>query len=343
MSVVLDLPTRSGSVALLERPRPSLAGIRTPIEDDLAAFRTYFREAMRSEVGLLDIVTQYVLRKKGKELRPILVLLSAQVCGEVSERSYRAAALVELLHTATLVHDDVVDEAERRRGVFSINALWKNKVAVLFGDFLLSRGLLLALAGEDYDILQTVSDAVRRMSEGELLQIEKARKLDIDEATYFRIISDKTASLLAACTACGALSATDDLDVVSTMRQAGESLGLAFQIRDDLFDYGAADVGKPLGLDLQERKMTLPLIVALQDADASDRRRIRRLVRKKKKTRRDVSEVQAFVRDRGGIEAARARMIELATDAADRFSTLPPTPAREALLDVAAYVVARKK
>lgn len=333
------LPT----VNLLDRPVPTLAGIRAPIEHDLAAFRAYFRDAMRSRVRLLDRVTQYVLRQKGKELRPILVLLSAQVAGGVSERSYRAAALVELLHTATLVHDDVVDEAERRRGVYSVAALWKNKVAVLFGDFLLSRGLLLALAGEDYDILQTVSDAVRRMSEGELLQIEKARRLDIDEDTYFRIISDKTASLLAACTACGALSATDDPETITTLREAGEALGLAFQIRDDLFDYGAADVGKPLGLDLQERKMTLPLIVALERAHAAERRRIRALVRKKRKRRADLAQIHAFVKDHGGIEAARERMLRLAGDAARRFAALPPTPAREALLDVAAFVVARKK
>jgi octaprenyl-diphosphate synthase len=340
MPGVLPTPRTDSLVA---RPRPTLAGIRAPIEDDLAAFRAHFRDSMRSRVGLLDKVTQYVLRQKGKELRPILVLLSAQAAGGVTDRSYTAAALVELLHTATLVHDDVVDEAERRRGMFSINALWKNKVAVLFGDFLLSRGLLMALERGEYALLHTVSDAVRRMSEGELLQIEKARRMDIDEETYFRIISDKTASLLAACTAAGARSATDDDEVVHNLRQAGESLGLAFQIRDDLFDYGAADVGKPLGLDLKERKMTLPLIAALQGASDSDRRRIRRLVRKKRKSARDVSEVQAFVRQRGGIDTARERMVELAEEAAARFEALPPTPAREALLDVAAYVVDRKK
>jgi octaprenyl-diphosphate synthase len=342
MPAVLPAESVPGTL-LLDRPRPTLAGIRAPVADDLGAFRAHFREAMRSRVGLLDKVTQYVLRQKGKELRPLLVLLSAQVAGGVTERSYRAAALVELLHTATLVHDDVVDEAERRRGMFSINALWKNKVAVLLGDFFLSRGLLLALEAEDYDLLHTVSDAVRRMSEGELLQIEKARRLDIDEATYFRIISDKTASLLAACTASGALSAgASDADVAA-LREAGEALGLAFQIRDDLFDYGAADVGKPLGLDLQERKLTLPLIAALDGADPADRRRIRALVRKRKKSRQDVEAVHAFVRQRGGLDYARDRMTALAGEAAERFAAFPPTPARDALLDVAAYVVARKK
>lgn len=326
---------------LTERPRPTLDGIRAPIADDLAAFRSTFREAMRSRVRLLDMVTQYLLRAKGKELRPILVLLSARAVGEAGDRSYRAAALVELLHTATLVHDDVVDEAETRRGAFSIRALWKNKVGVLLGDYLLSRGLLLALDGRDYDILHTVSDAVRRMSEGELLQIEKARRLDIDEATYYRIISDKTASLLAACTACGAQSATDDEAVIATMRAAGEALGLAFQIRDDLFDYGLDDVGKPLGNDLQERKMTLPLIVALEAAEPAERRRIRRLVRRRRKS--DVAEIHAFVTRMGGIETARQHMERHAEEAASLFASLPPTPARDALLDVAAYVVARKR
>jgi octaprenyl-diphosphate synthase len=330
--------------SLLERPRtPSLASIRAPVEDDLDAFRDYFRDAMRSRVGLLDKVTRYVLRQKGKEIRPVLVLLSAQLCGGVTERSYRAAALVELLHTATLVHDDVVDDAERRRGLFSINALWKNKVAVLLGDFLLSRGLLLALDNGDYDLLHTVSDAVRRMSEGELLQIEKSRHLDIDEETYFRIISDKTASLISACTTCGAVSATDDADDVAALREIGEKLGLAFQIRDDLFDFGDVDVGKPLGIDLQEKKMTLPLIVALREADASERKRILKIVKKSKKSRDDIRTVGAFVRERGGIAYARERMQTLATEAADALAAFPPTEARDALLDLAAFIVARKR
>lgn len=330
--------------ALLERPSaPSLASIRAPVEDELDAFRRHFRRAMRSRVGLLDKVTRYVLRQKGKEIRPVLVLLSAQLCGGVTERSYRAAALVELLHTATLVHDDVVDDAERRRGLFSINALWKNKIAVLLGDFLLSRGLLLALDHRDYDLLHTVSDAVRRMSEGELLQIEKSRHLDIDEETYFRIISDKTASLISACTTCGAVSATDDADEIMALREIGEKLGLAFQIRDDLFDFGDVDVGKPLGIDLQEKKMTLPLIVALREADAGERKRMLKIVRKAKKSRDDIRTVGAFVRERGGLTYARRRMQALAAEAADALSAFPPTDARDALLDLAAFIVARQK
>ena len=328
----------------LAEPRViSLRDIRGPVEDELATFREHFRGAMRTPVGLLDKVTRYVLRQKGKEIRPILVLLSAKVCGGVTESTYHAAALVELLHTATLVHDDVVDEAERRRGVFSINALWKNKVAVLFGDFLLSRGLLLALDHGEYDLLHTLSDAIRRMSEGELLQIEKARRLDIDEETYFQIISDKTASLIAACTTSGALSASDDVADRERMREMGEKLGLAFQIRDDLFDFGVVDVGKPIGIDLQEKKLTLPLIHALAQSDRSERRRILKIVRQKKKSRQDVREVARFAEEAGGIAYARAKMQAFASEARAILLTFPPTPARDALLDLVDYTVQRRR
>ena len=328
----------------LAEPRViSLRDIRGPVEVELATFRQHFRGAMQTPVGLLDKVTRYVLRQKGKEIRPILVLLSAKVCGGVTESTYHAAALVELLHTATLVHDDVVDEAERRRGVFSINALWKNKVAVLFGDFLLSRGLLLALDHGEYDLLHTLSDAIRRMSEGELLQIEKARRLDIDEETYFQIISDKTASLIAACTTAGALSTSDDPTDRERMREMGEKLGLAFQIRDDLFDFGVADVGKPIGIDLQEKKLTLPLIHALAQSDRGERRRILKIVRQKKKSRQDVREVARFAEEAGGIAYARAKMQALAGEARTILLTFSPTPARDALLDLVDYTVQRKR
>jgi len=321
----------------------SLSDMQRPIEGELATFQGTFREAMRSKVFLLDQVIQYLLRQKGKQLRPMLVLLTAKANGGITESTYRAAALVELLHTATLVHDDVVDEADRRRGLFSINALWKNKVAVLLGDFLLSRGLLLALDHKEYDLLHIVSDAVRRMSEGELLQIEKARRLDIDEATYDRIISDKTASLIAACTTCGAHSARADESAVESMRQFGQELGMAFQIRDDLFDFGVKDVGKPLGIDLQEKKMTLPLIHALDEAPDAERKRIMRIVRSKRKSRKQIEEVARFVNEFGGIEYARARMERHADAAMKHALELPESDARNALADLVRFTVTREK
>ena len=299
---------------------------------------------MRSRVRLLDTVVQYLLKRKGKQIRPTLVLLAAEISGGVTERSYRAAALVELLHTATLVHDDVVDEADTRRGVASINALWRNKVGVLLGDFLLSRGLLLALDAGDYDLLHLTSDAVRRMSEGELLQIETARKLDITEERYFQIIGDKTASLIASCMAAGAASAGADDATVARAKAIGETIGLAFQIRDDLFDYDAdAAAGKPIGLDLQDRKMTLPLILALDRADDATRQRVRRIVRKRKKSRAETAEVMRFVETSGGLAAARERMEALAAEAAEALQAFPPSEAREALVGLCAYVVARKR
>jgi len=322
----------------------SLDAIRAPVDDDLEAFRTYFREAMRSDHTLLDKITQYVLWQKGKRIRPLLVLLSARACAEATtEITHRAAALVELLHTATLVHDDVVDDAERRRGVFSINALWKNKIAVLMGDFLLSRGLLLSLDHDDYTILHTLSDAVRRMSEGELLQIEKSRLLDIDEDTYFRIISDKTASLISACTKSGAVSVTGDETVVEQMHQFGETLGLAFQIRDDLFDFSTEQSGKPIGIDLQEKKMTLPLIVALRKAGRRERKRILKIVDQDDKDRSDLQAVASFVTEHGGIEYARSRMEALAEEAKSHLSILPPSDARASLIGLTEFTIQRDR
>lgn len=321
----------------------TLDDIRRPVEVELEAFRSYFRSAMKNRVFLLDKVVQYLLRQKGKQLRPILVLLTARACGGITESTHRAAALVELLHTATLVHDDVVDEADQRRGKFSINALWKNKVAVLLGDFLLSRGLLLALDHKEYELLHIVSDAVRRMSEGELLQIEKARKLDIDEETYFTIISDKTASLISACTSCGAHSAGATDEMRSAMHAFGEELGMAFQIRDDLFDFGSKDVGKPLGIDLQEKKMTLPLIHALDRADKAEKKSIMNVVRRKKKSRSDMEKVRAFVQAHNGIEHAKQTMLKHADKAMSLLLTLPESDARNALADLVRYTVTRDR
>jgi len=250
---------------------------------------------------------------------------------------------VELLHTATLVHDDVVDDAEERRGVFSINALWKNKIAVLLGDFLLSRGLLLSLDHDDYGILHTLSNAVRRMSEGELLQIEKSRLLNIDEDTYFRIISDKTASLISACTKSGAVSVTDDEALIERMDEFGETLGLAFQIRDDLFDFSVEDAGKPIGIDLQEKKMTLPLIVSLRAAGRREKKRILKIVDQDDKDRDDLRTIAAFVNEHGGIEHARRKMESLAADARSLLSALPPSQARTSLAGLTQFTIQRSR
>lgn len=331
------------AIELTTKKALSLDGIRQPIDTELAQFHGYFRDAMRSRVFLLDRIIQYLLRQKGKQMRPILVLLSAKAAGGIQESTYRGAALVELLHTATLVHDDVVDDADRRRGMFSINALWKNKIAVLLGDFLLSRGLLLALDHKDYQLLHIVSDAVKRMSEGELLQIEKARKLDIDEETYFQIISDKTASLLSACTSCGASSSNADDETVQLFKDFGQALGMAFQIRDDLFDYGVKDVGKPLGIDLQEKKMTLPLIHALAHANSSDKKRIMRIVKKSGKSKKDIQEVSSFVTQAGGIAYATQKMMGFADEALGLLARLPETDARNSLADLVTFTVTRRK
>ena len=326
-----------------QRGSQTLRDIQAAISDELNEFRRYFREEIRSRSGLLDKVLQYILRQKGKQIRPTLVLLSAKACGGITEKSYRAAALVELLHTATLVHDDVVDESETRRAAFSINALWGNKVAVLLGDFLLSRGLLLALRYHDYEILHILSEAVRRMSEGELMQVDKARRLDIDEDTYLRIISDKTASLLSACTACGARSADADAEAVRHMQEIGEYLGLAFQIRDDLLDYSSGGIGKPVGRDLQKKQLTLPLIHALGAADNARKRQIMRIVRKGRKSREDRRQVVRFAQELGGIAYAEKRMEAYAEQARSLLQQLEPSPARGALESLAAYIVTRRK
>ncbi len=332
----------AGAKPVLAGARVRMSDVMAPVQADLDAFDNYFRDALKTDVGLLNVVLRYLLKQKGKRIRPTLVLLAARTMGQPTESTFRAAALVELLHTATLIHDDVVDEADTRRGAFSINALWKNKVGVLLGDYFLSRGLLLALDNRDYDALHALSDAVRRMSEGELMQIEKARRLDISEDEYFRIISDKTASLISTCTAAGALSAGADESEVGRMKAFGEALGLAFQIRDDLFDYGSEDVGKPLGIDVQERKMTLPLIYALRETDPGEARRIRRIVRKKRKSRRQVDEVIAFVREAGGLSYATARMHDHASEARRLLLTFEPSEARRALESLVTYTVQRK-
>jgi octaprenyl-diphosphate synthase len=288
---------------------PSLNEIKAPIAKVMDEFEHKFRASMSSAVPLLDRITHYIVKRKGKQMRPMFVFFSAGMCGGITETSYRAASLIELLHTATLVHDDVVDDSNERRGFFSINALWKNKIAVLVGDYLLSKGLILSVENNDHNLLKIVSNAVKVMSEGELLQIEKARRLDIKEEIYFEIIRQKTASLIAACCACGAASAGCSEEVVNKMHRFGELIGIAFQIKDDLFDYGPdGKIGKPTGIDIKESKMTLPLIYALSKASNSDRKRIINIIRNHNKDNKKVKEAIAFVVNSSGIQYANEQM-----------------------------------
>lgn len=319
-----------------------VADIKAPISDELKVFEEKFREVMRSQVALLDKVTYYIVQRKGKQVRPMFVFLSAKMCGEVNENSYVAASLVELLHTATLVHDDVVDDAYERRGFFSINALWKNKIAVLVGDYLLSKGLLHALESRNYRLLHIVTDAVRRMSEGELLQMEKARRLDIDEAVYYEIIRNKTASLIAAACMAGAASATDDEDTINRFREMGELIGMSFQIKDDLFDYGEADIGKPRGIDIKEKKMTLPLIHTLNKVGPKERKWIINTVKNHNEDRKRVRELIELVRASGGIEYTTQKMYEYRDRAMAVLETIPASPARLSMVQLVDYITERK-
>lgn len=317
--------------------------IKAPIEIEMAEFEQKFRSSMKSSVPLLDKITHYIVKRKGKQLRPMFVFLSAKLVGEMNESTYRAASLIELLHTATLVHDDVVDDSNERRGFFSVNALWKNKIAVLVGDFLLSRGLLLSVDNKDYHLLGLVSNAVREMSEGELLQIEKARKLDIDEAVYFDIIRKKTASLIASCCACGASSVTKDENIVEQLRAFGEAVGIAFQIKDDLFDYGdGSNIGKPTGIDIKEKKMTLPLIFALNKATYFEKRRIINIVKNNNNDPKKVAEVIDFVIRSGGIQYAEGRMNEYKKSALEMLGQFSDNPAKASLSALVKYTTERK-
>jgi octaprenyl-diphosphate synthase len=322
----------------------SLDVIKQPITTELDIFEIRFRDAVRSNVPLLDKITWYIVQRKGKQVRPMLVLLSAKLFGPISEASYTAASLVELIHTATLVHDDVVDDANERRGFFSINALWKNKVAVLVGDFLLSQALLMSVKNKQYRMLEVINTAVREMAEGELLQMEKARRLDIEEAVYFEIIRQKTASLIAAACCAGSVSTADgDEAIEQKMWLFGEKTGMAFQIRDDLFDFGDDDVGKPLGIDIKEKKMTLPLIYALSHAERSDRRRIINIVKNYSDRREKVDEVIQFVRQSGGLDYAREAMYRYRQEAFDILDTIPDSPARQSMRDLLIFVTERKR
>lgn len=321
----------------------SLSVIQKPIAQEMKIFEQRFREAMSSKVALLDKITYYIVQRKGKQMRPMFVFLSAKLFGEVNDTTYNTASMVELLHTGTLVHDDVVDDSYERRGFFSINALWKNKIAVLVGDYLLSRGLLLALDNEDYQQLQILNRAIKEMSEGELLQIEKARRLDIEESIYYDIIRQKTASLFASACSAGASTTTQNAEDIELMRDFGEKIGIAFQIKDDLFDFGVLDVGKPLGIDIKEQKMTLPLIYALNQTSRSTRRRIINIIKKHNEDKAKVAEVIEFVRGSGGLEYAEKAMYEYRDKAFKLLKKLPEGAAKTSIIDLVVYVTERKK
>ena len=318
--------------------------IKQPILQEMELFEEKFKEAMISKVPLLNRITHYIVRRKGKQMRPMFVFLVAKMVsdGKFDERTYRGASVIELIHTATLVHDDVVDDSNRRRGFFSLNALWKNKIAVLVGDFLLSKGLLMSIDNGDFDILRLISVAVREMSEGELLQIEKARKLDITEDIYFDIIRQKTATLIAACCGIGAASVGSDDEEVEKMRKFGELIGIAFQIKDDLFDYSDAKIGKPTGIDIKEQKMTLPLIYALNNCEPSEKKWLINSIKNHNKNRKRVKEVIAFVKEKGGIEYTIANMKNYQQQALDILATYPQSAYKDSLVKMVNYVIERK-
>jgi octaprenyl-diphosphate synthase len=320
-----------------------LSEISRPIKSELVIFNELFRKSINSKVGWVDLMSRYILRQKGKKIRPLLVLLSAKVAGGVNERTYRGAVLVELLHTATLVHDDVVDNADKRRGFWSINAIFKNKAAVLMGDYLLSRGLLIAIDGKDYDFLGVITNTVKRMSEGELLQIQKTRKLDIDEETYFRVITDKTASLLETCCQIGALSATVNTEYHEAMRRFGESIGIAFQIRDDVLDYEGSSIliGKPVGGDIKEKKITLPLIYSLNQVTKSEAENIRKLIKNGAK-KDSIKEIMEFVRKHKGIDYALEQAHLFSDQAKDSLRVFPDSQSKIALEALIDFVIDRK-
>jgi octaprenyl-diphosphate synthase len=316
--------------------------VKQVIGPELATFERKFSESVKGSNPLLDRIMQFIIRRKGKQMRPMFVFLSAKIAYGINDKTYRAASLIELLHTATLVHDDVVDNSMIRRNFFSINALWKNKIAVLVGDYLLSKGLLLSIEHNDFQILQITSRAVKEMSEGELLQMEKARKLDIKEDIYFEIIRAKTASLLSAACSAGAYSAMENKETAEFFRLFGEKVGIAFQIKDDLFDYGAEDIGKPTGIDIKEKKMTLPLIYTLQNAEKEVKRKIIYIVKNQNTDRKKVNEVIDLVKASGGIEYARGKMKQYQEEAISMLSQYPESPARKAMEELVNYVIDRK-
>ena len=327
----------------IKNQKLTIKNIQAPIASELEMFEKHFRDSMRSKVLLLDKIMNYIVRRKGKQLRPMFVFLMAKACGEINDTTYRGAALIELLHTATLVHDDVVDDAWYRRGFFSLNALWKNKIAVLVGDYLLSRGLLLSVENKDFELLRIVSNAVRVMSEGELLQMEKARNLDISQQVYFEIIRQKTASLFASCCEVGACSVDAKKEFIEKARLFGEKVGIAFQIKDDLFDYGTRQIGKPLGIDIKERKLTLPLIHALSNAKWLQKRKIINIVKNHNEVPRKVEEVINFVRNSGGIEYAEKVMKSYHSEAMKILNSFNDSVYKQSLEQLVTFTIERDK
>ena len=319
--------------------------IKTPIKGEMEKFEPFFRSSMQTKVPLLNVIMNYILRRKGKQMRPMFVFLTSKMLNnEVGDSTYTAAALIELLHTATLIHDDVVDEAYERRGFFSINALWKSKISILVGDYLLSKGLLLAVNNNEYELLKIVSVAVKEMSEGELLQIQQSRKLKITEDIYYDIIRKKTAALIAACAACGAKSIGADDEMVEKMRLFGEHVGMAFQIKDDLLDYqNNGSIGKPSGNDIKEKKLTLPIIHVLKNASVSDQKRILSIVKRHNKNKKKVQEVIDFVIENGGLDYTTQKMHEYCEKALDLLKDIPENESKESLVELVNYVVTRKK
>lgn len=322
---------------------PGINDIKKPIAADIDAFEEKFKSSMQSSVPLLDRITHYIVKRKGKQIRPMFVFFSASICGGINESTHRGAALVELLHTATLVHDDVVDNSYQRRGFFSINALWKNKIAVLVGDYLLSKGLLLSINNGDFSLLKIVSEAVKQMSEGELLQVEKVRRMDVDEPVYYEVIRQKTASLIAACCACGAASAGTDEATIEKMRLFGEKIGIAFQIKDDMFDFGTDDVGKPLGIDIKEKKVTLPLIYALKHCETAERKRMISLVKNHNDDPGKISQIIDFVKRTGGLQYAETQMKKYQAEAFEILNTFPDGDARRGLEQLVLFTTERTK
>jgi octaprenyl-diphosphate synthase len=321
-----------------------LAQIRRPVDKEMAQFEAYFSKTMRSEIPLLNIILNYIIRRKGKQMRPLLVFLTARLNGEITEATFVAATFIELLHTASIVHDDVVDDANERRGALSVNALWNSKIAVLVGDYLLSKGMLISVEKNRFDMLEIVSDAVKSMSEGELLQLQKSRKLNLKEEDYFKIIKSKTAALLSACTACGARSVSDDPETIQMMKDFGENIGIAFQIRDDLLDYeGTGLTGKIAGNDIKERKLTLPLIYALEKTTYLKKRHILGIVRNRKKTKAEINEVISFATENGGMEYSELKMNQYRDKALAILDVYPESEVRESMKEFVFYTTSRKK